>query len=162
MSAAMALRERLLEQDPTVLEDDALADVLDGETDALDVVRRLIRYALEQQSLANAAEARATDLGIRQARFEARMEAARQTARDMLDALGINRLQAEDFSVSVRPGKPTVQITEPEKLAEEFWRVVTTRTVDKPLVKAALDAGREVEGACLSNGAPPVLQVRTR
>lgn len=163
MSAAMQLRDRLLEQDPTMLEDtNALIDTLDGETDALEIVRRLVRYSMEQQSLADAAEARVRALEARQARFEQRVAAARITARDMLEALGIAKVTAEDFTVSVRPGKPTVQIVEPERIPEEFVRVVTTRTVDKPLVKAALDRGETVEGACWSNGAQPVLSVRSK
>lgn len=162
MSAAAQVRERLAAIDPTIIEDAGLlADTLDGETDALELVRRLVRYSLEQQSLADAAEARAQDLSVRRARFEARVAAARQTALEMLDQLGVHRVVAEDFTVSLRMGKPGVRVTEPEKLAPEFVRVVTTRTPDKPMIMAALDAGREVEGAVLSNAAP-ILTVRTK
>jgi hypothetical protein len=162
MAAAGTVRARLMAIDPAYTDDnDLLADTLDGETDALEVVRRLVRYSLEQRSLADAAEARARDIKLRQARFEAREQAARSVALDMLDALGVHRVEAEDLSVSLKLGPPKVLVTEPEKLPDEFVRVVTTRNPDKLLILAALDAGREVPGAVKSNGSL-VLQVRTR
>jgi hypothetical protein len=163
MSAAGSVRSKLMAIDPAYTDDnDLLADTLDGETDALEVVRRLVRYSLEQRSLADAADARARDIKLRQARFEAREQATRAVATDMLDALGVHRVQAEDFTVSLKLAPPKVNVLEPEKLGDEFVRVTVTRSPDKPLILAALNAGREVEGAVLSNGGQPVLQVRTK
>src|SRR3954467_8891577 len=74
--------------------DDALKlDMLEGETDVLEVVKRLVRAALDAEAMAEAAKARQVDLAVRRTRFEARAESVRETAKAMLDALGVNRLQ---------------------------------------------------------------------
>jgi hypothetical protein len=158
MSAAMSLIASLGDD----AEDEAIREsALDGETDALEVARRLIRAALDLEAMAEAAERREADLRVRRARFEERAQSARNTARDMLEALEVKRLVSEDFTVSLKALPPKVVAPEPEKLADEFVRVVTTRTADKPLIKAAFDAGRTVEHAYLTNGGVTI-QVRTR
>jgi hypothetical protein len=158
MSAAMSLIASLGDD----AEDEILKmDVLQGETDALEIVRKLIRVALEAEAMVEAVEARTADLNVRAARFAAQAERARNTARDMLEALEVKRLVSEDFTVSLKALPPKVIAPEPEKLADEFVRVVTTRTADKPLIKAAIDAGRTVEHATLSNGGVSI-QIRTR
>src|SRR4051812_28562941 len=157
MSAAMSLIASLGDD-----ADDALKlDMLEGETDVLEVVKRLVRAALDAEAMAEAAKARQVDLAVRRTRFEARAESVRETAKAMLDALGGNRLQDPEFTVSLKMGPPKVIVTDEAALAEEFWRTTVSRTVDKPLVKAALDAGRPVQGAALSNGAQ-ILSVRTK
>jgi 4-hydroxy-3-methylbut-2-en-1-yl diphosphate synthase IspG/GcpE len=162
MSAAAQVRAKLLAIDPAYTDDnDLIADTLDGETDALEVVRRLIRYSLEQRSLADAAEARARDIKLRQARFEAREQAARAVVTDMLDALGVHRVQAEDFSVSLKLAPPKVLITDEQLLADEFVRI--QRSPDRTAIGRAIDEGREVQGAVKSNvGLGFVLSVRTK
>jgi len=157
MSAAMSLIASLGDDGDEVL----VRDTIEGETDALEIVRKLIRAALEAESMAEAVESRVHDLNVRRGRFEAQAEAARNTARDMLEALEVKRLVSEDFTVSLKALPPKVIAPEPEKLADEFVRVVTTRTADKPLIKAAIDAGRTVEHATLSNGGVTI-QIRTR
>ena len=59
LAVARELRARL-EADGTDLsaDEDLLHDTLDGETDALDVVRRLIRHSLAMTAMADAAEKR--------------------------------------------------------------------------------------------------------
>jgi hypothetical protein len=111
--------------------------------------------------MSHAAQARINDLDARRGRFEAQAEAARNTARDMLEALEVKRLVSEDFTVSLKALPPKVVAPEPEKLADEFVRVTVSRTADKPLIKAAFDAGRTVEHAYLTNGGVTI-QVRTR
>jgi hypothetical protein len=148
MSAAMSLIASL----DISHDDEVLLSTLEGETDVLEVVKRLIRAALDAESMAAAANERIGDIIVRRDRFKQRAESARETARQMLEALEVPKLVSEDFTVSLRAGPPKVIVTEPEKLADEFVRVTVTRSPDKPLIKAAFDAGREVEGAVLSNG----------
>jgi hypothetical protein len=156
MSAAMSLIASLGDD----AEDEAIREsALDGETDALEVARRLIRAALDLEAMAKAAKSRMDDLAARHDRFAARADSARETAKAMLDALGVNRLQSEDFTVSLKMGPPKVIVTDEQLLADEFMRV--KKTPDKPLIAAALDAGRDVIGAVKSNGSV-VLQIRTR
>lgn len=158
MSAAMSLIQSLGDD----AEDEILKlDLLEGETDALQIVRRLIRVALEAEAMVEAVEGRVRDLHARAVRFAAQAERARNTARDMLEALEVKRLVEPDFTVSLRATPPKVLVPEPDKLPDEFWRICTSRNPDRPLIKAAFDAKREVPGAVLSNGGAS-LQIRTK
>jgi uncharacterized protein YhaN len=135
------------------------ADTLDGATDALELARRIVRAALDAEAMADAAKARMEALASRHDRFKAQADRARTTVKEMLDVLGIPKLLDPEFTASLRAGPPKLLITDEQKLDEEFWRV--SKSVDRPLIKAALDAGRRVEGATLSNGSQ-ILSVRTR
>jgi hypothetical protein len=157
---AMSIAQQLLSELGPDAEDEILKmDMLEGSSDALEVARRLVRISLDAQALADAAKARMQDLATRHDRFRAQADRARTTVKEMLDVLEIPKLLSEDFTVSLRAGPPKLLITDEQKLAEEFWRV--SRSPDRPLIKAALDAGRRVEGAVLSNS-EPILTVRTR
>src|SRR4051812_44776982 len=157
MSAAMSLIASL----DISHDDEVLLSTLEGETDVLEVAKRLVRAALDAESMAEAANERIGNLIVRRDRFKQRAENARETVKQMLEALNIPKMQDPEFTVSLRAGPPKVIVTEPDKLADEFVRVVITRSPDKPLIKAALDAGRPVEGATLSNGSQ-ILSVRTK
>jgi hypothetical protein len=160
MSAAQALRASLTADDPAAAEDSALlADLIDGETPALDIVRALIRFGIEAQSLADATKARIDDLRARKERFERRVETARGTAFAMLEALEIGRLEEPDFTAAISKGRPGVRIIDANLLPGCMTR--TKIEPDKLAIKAALDAGKTVNGAELSNGSP-TLTVRTK
>lgn len=162
MSAAQQLIASLGDGADDDLADEALKlDMLEAETDVLEVVKALIRAALDAESMAEAVERRIHDLNARAARFTVRANSARETVRQMLEALDVKRLVSEDFTVSLKASPPKVLVPEPNDLPEEYWRVVTTRAPDKPLIKSALDAGHKVPGAVLSNGGAS-LQIRTK
>lgn len=159
MSIADAVRRRLLADDPDLADDErALRDMLDGETDVFDLVRRLIRFSLDAASLAEAAAARADKLTARRDRFKRRAESARAAAFGMMDALGERALSDAEFTVSIAQGKPGVIITDEAALPHDFVRV--TRSPDKTAIAAALKAKTPVPGAEITNG-PPTLVVRT-
>jgi len=155
MSAAQQLMASLGD-DP----DEALVrDTIDGETDALEIVRRLVRLALEAESMVEAVESRVHDLNARAARFTSRAQSARETVKSMLDALGVHRVVAEDFTVSLKLGPAKVLITDEQKLPEQYWNV--TRVPNKTAIGKDIDAGQNVQGACRSNGSL-VLMVKTK
>lgn len=135
-----------------------LSGMLDGETDALDVARRLVRYALAMEAMERAARERADKLSGRAARFAIRAAGARRATLDMLDALGMKRLDDCEFVATARAGTPGVVVTDEAALPDEFVRI--SRAPDKTAIKAALEAGRDVPGVVRRNGAPS-LSVRT-
>lgn len=159
MAIADAVRRRLLADDPDLAADeDVLRDTLDGETDALDLVRRLVRFSIAASVMEKAAAGRVQALQTRKARFAARAEAARGAAFGMLDALGLSRLDDAEFTASIRDGQPGVIVTDEDALPDEFVKVA--RAPDKTAIGAAIRAGRSVPGAEIANGSPS-LQVRT-
>jgi hypothetical protein len=155
MSAAQSLIASLGDD----AEDEAIREsALDGETDALEVARRLIRVALDFEAMEKAAKARVDDLINRADRFAARAQAARETVKQMLDALNLSKLTDPEFTVSLRTGPPKVIVTDEQQLPAELFRV--RRSPDLTAIGRALDAG-PVNGATRSNGSL-VLSVRTK
>jgi hypothetical protein len=161
MSVAAGVKARLVADDPDATEDHRLlADMIDGESDAFDIVRALIRHSIESQSLADAAKARMDDLRARKDRFERRVEAARNTAFAMLEALEWReRIEEPDFTAAIGKGRMSVRITDELLLPERLVRV--KREPDKTAIAAELKDGNIVTGAELSNGSATLI-VRTR
>src|SRR6188768_564861 len=118
-----ALRERLVAIEPDIIADERLLfDTLDGETDAVDQLRRILRHGIEASVFAEALKRHVQVLEQRRARFEAREDACRASVREAMDALGISKLIAEDFTASIVAGRPAVQIISADVLPEAFIR----------------------------------------
>ena len=153
MSIADAVKRRLLADDPDLAADETmLRDMLDGETDAFDLMRRMVRFALDASSLADAADARATDLIARRDRFTRRAETARAAVFGMLDALGETKLTDAEFTATISAGRQGLVLTDEAALPDRLMRV--TRSPDRAAIAAALKAGLAVSGAEISNGSP--------
>jgi hypothetical protein len=153
MSAAQAVRQAILQDDPDLAADEtALRDLLDGETDVYDVLRRMVRFVLDSEALAGAAKERIEKLSERKARFEKRAQAGRGAVLAMMDALGDRKITDAEFTVSLRDGHAAVFITDEAALPEQFVKV--TRAPMKTEIGKALKAGEEVAGAVLANGMP--------
>lgn len=153
LAAAEGVRRNLFEADPDLASDETLMrDLLDGETDVFDVLRRLVVFSLEANAMADAAGRRASDLAARKARYERRRDMARGAVLGMMDALGEKALPDAEFTATIRAGALGVSITDETLLPDEY--VETTR---KPKVKAigdALKAETIVPGAELVRGMP--------
>jgi hypothetical protein len=156
-----AVRAQLLAIDPTIVEDLALfTDTLDGEGgNALDVIADMVRAALDAEAMGEALKERASAMAARKARLERRATALRQGVLDALLAVGLPKLEREDFTASVGNGYQKVLITEIKLVPDAY--VKTTREPMKTEIGAALKAGTAVPGAVLSN-AGNSLTVRVR
>jgi hypothetical protein len=76
--------------------------------------------------------------------------------------VGLSKIERPEATISVRPGGVSVVYSadfDPAALPDDLVRI--KREADKPAVKAALEDGREIAGATLSNS-PPVLTIRTK
>lgn len=161
MSVLMAVRSRLLEDDPDLADDERLmADMLEGETgDAMEVLHRMVRASLHAKSMAEAAKLRAADIAARAERYARRDAALRGGVFAAMDALQLRKIEQPDFTAGISAGTAGVVITDETVLPEAFVR--TKREPDKATIAAALKAGDAVPGAELGNG-PPRLTVRTK
>ncbi len=156
---AHELRDALLADPDYAFDPDLLRDTLDSETDAVALVRRLVRYVLDTDAMAAAAKARLADLAARKARFEARSDRARATVQQMLEALDIRSLADPEFSLSVSQGRGSVVIVDEASVPEQF--IKTERRIDRAGIGAALKAGALVAGAVIGN-AQQTLTIRTK
>lgn len=127
-------------------------DSLDGETDAMDIVGRLIRERVEADSLADAAKEVAATYTARQRRMEARSKAVNAALGALLDATGEGRVAHPLGTVSRTKPRQRVEITDETAIPSQLCK----RVVDAAAVKKQLEAGEDVPGAILVLGEPGV------
>lgn len=147
---AAGIRERIIESglaegDPdfeTILETEA--------EDTLDRLRRMMRAARWAEKQADALGEIIKDGRERKSRLEAKAEQIRSVVQWALGEIGLDKLEAPDFTASLRAGPPSVVITDELALPDEYVRV--KREPDKTALKAALKEGAAIPGASLSNG----------
>ena len=127
-------------------EERLLLDMIEGETDALELMDKLIEHVVADEALVDAGKARLK-------RIEARADRHRAILRAMMEEIG-DKLERPLATLSVSTGPRTAVVVDAKAIPEVYWR----RTVDKQELLRALKNG-PVEGAELSNGAP-VLTLR--
>lgn len=143
-------------------DDDLIMDTVEGETDVLDKVSRLLRWMALQEANAEALKAVEADFAGRRARYSERVAWARTALSRFMDEVGLPKIERPEATVSMRDGKSSVIYAadfDVEKLDPSL--VKTKKEPDKAAIKAELDAGRDVVGATLSNGSR-VLTVRVK
>lgn len=147
-SLADHLRERGFADD-----EDLIADAIEGETDAMEAVSRLLRWMAEKQSHAAILGDLVSSYGARKRRYEEAVKSARGALARFMDETGLTRIERPEATLSMRQGSPTVIYPadlDPETLPEQFRR--WTCDADKAAIKEAMLAGEEVPGLTLSNG----------
>jgi hypothetical protein len=134
-------------------DEDLIADVIEGETDAMEAVSRLLRWMNERQATAQSLKALEADYAARRKRFEEAVKSARGALARFMDETGLTKIERPEATLSMRQGSPSVIYPadlDPETLPEKFRR--WTCEADKAAIKDAMLAGEEVPGLTLSNG----------
>lgn len=154
-----AIRERIVAIDPDI-DERTLADTLEGLTDLHEIVLAIVRSALEDEALAGGLKARIVEMEQRLGRFEERASKRRGIARDVMIELGLKKLVASDFTVSIRNGTPSLVVIEESSIPSVYWEPRAPR-LNKQDLLSDLKNGAAVDGVALSNP-EPVLSVRTK
>lgn len=154
-----AIRDRLLAEDPG-LDEQTLADTLEGLTDLDEVVAAIVRAAITDEALADGLRTRIGEMLERQARLDDRAAKRRQIACEAMVGTGIKKITAPDFTISVRAGSPSLVITDETAIPQTYW-VARQPRLDRQSLSTDLKRGIAVAGATLSNS-EPVLSVRTK
>jgi hypothetical protein len=153
------VRDRIRAEDPQI-DDQTLADTVEGLTDLHEIVAAIIRSALADEALATGLKSRIADMQGRLERLQDRASKRRQIAKDVMVELDLKKITAPDFTVSIRPGLPALQVLNEAEVPSIYWQPVAPRLKRQELL-GELKSGAEVQGVALSNP-EPVLSVRTR
>ncbi len=158
-----AVRSRLLQEDPSLENDEAAVKELLGEEegDVRDILARLLRAAVHAESMATGAAARIMDMKERQERYGKRRDIARGAAFAVMDILGEKKVELPDLTASLRQGKPKLAITNEAAVMTQDRFVRVARSIDGEAVRAALQDGEIIEGVEMQPGLPS-LTIRTR
>ena len=154
-----SLRDRIRAEDPTI-DEQTLADTVEGLTDLHEIVTAIIRSALADEALAAGLKGRIADMQGRLERLQDRASKRRQIAKDVMVELDLKKITAPDFSVSIRPGMPALQVLDEAAVPSIYWQPSAPRLKRQELLSELKD-GADITGVALSNP-EPVLSVRTR
>jgi hypothetical protein len=157
--AYRAIRDRIRAEDPQI-DEQALADTVEGLTDLHEILGVIIRAALADQALATGLEVRIGEMQARRDRLQERAAKRRQIAKDVMVELDLKKLLAPDFTASIRPGIPALMVIDEAAVPSIYWEPREPRLNRQGLV-TELKQGAEIAGVTLSNP-EPVLSVRTR
>jgi hypothetical protein len=154
-----AVRDRIRAEDPQI-DEQTLADTVEGLTDLHEIVTAIIRSALADEALATGLKGRIAEMRDRLGRLQDRASKRRQIAKDVMVELDLKKITAPDFSVSMRPGMPSLLILDEAAVPSIYWQPVAPRLNRQGLLNE-LKEGADIKGVTLSNP-EPVLSVRTR
>jgi hypothetical protein len=104
-----ALRDRIRAQDPD-LDEQTLTDTVEGLTDLHEILAAIVRAALADEALAHGLKERIAEMEDRLERLQERAVKRRQIVKEVMVELDLKKITAPDFSASVRPGLPALQV----------------------------------------------------
>jgi hypothetical protein len=157
--AYRTIRDRLRALDPQI-DEQTLADTVEGLTDLHEILAVIIRAALADQALASGLEGRIGEMQARRDRLQDRATKRRQIVKDVMVELDLKKLLAPDFTASIRPGTPALMVIDEAAVPSIYWEPREPRLNRQGLAND-LKQGAEIAGVILSNP-EPVLSVRTK
>lgn len=129
-----------------------LEDSLEGQTDFLEVITRLVRFERDADTFASAIKAQEETLAERRARYVQQQQIYRSMIHAIMDAGGQTLVRIPEATLSVSRGRAGCVITDETALPDAF--VKTARIPKKADILAALLSGETVPGAEKSNSKP--------
>ena len=142
------------------IDDETLADTVEGLTDLHEIVAAVIRSALADEAFATGLKSRLDEMQGRLERLQERAAKRRQLARDVMLKLDLKKLEAADFTASIRPGSYSLLVIDEAAIPKIYWEPREPRLNRQELL-SELKRGTEITGVALSRP-EPVLSVRTR
>lgn len=127
----------------------AWLDLLEGETDLYEWVRRLLGKIEDDEGVEASLATQISDRSLRKSRAGERIKAARQAISALLETAKLSKLELPEATVSVRDVPPKPIVVDEAAIPDEFCR--TVRKPDMALIKAGMESG-EVPGVSRDNG----------
>jgi hypothetical protein len=153
------LKQQILTAYPG-LDDEILADTLEGITDLHEMIAAVIRSALVDEALQTGLRTRLVEMRQRFGRLQERGAKKRQLALEAMCETGLKKMEEPDFTASARSGLPALVIVAEPEIPETYW-VPQPPKLDRQALLADLKRGAVINGAQLGNP-KPCLAVRTK
>ena len=133
-------------------DDQAVIDTVDGETDAIDALRRTVTLAMEAEAHAEACKAMAASYVERRKVLKDRAERYRRAIANFMVEVGEKSIRLPEGTIGWRDAAPTIvgDIPAPSDLPD--WAVKFPRCRDEAAIKQGLRDGLTIPGLSLSNG----------
>ena len=158
IGAAIALKHSLKE---TLGDDDeAIRDMIEGETDLHEMIERVVMSMDEDGMLVTGLAARIDELSERKRRIENRISSKRAMVEQAMVIGEVETLERPTFTLSLRRVPPKAEVTDESLIPSSYWQPQPPK-LDKKALLGALKEGASVPGATLSNGGI-ALQIRTK
>lgn len=153
------VKQRLIGEHPD-LDEETLADTLEGLTDLNEVILAALRSALDDEAHTEALKSRIDDLRARLDRLTERAKAKRRICAEAMETCSISKILGADLTVSLRARSKRVEVLDEARLPETYWKIPAP-VIDRRSLGEALKNGNEIEGATLIEGEATV-SVRVR
>lgn len=142
------------------IDDETLKDTLEGISDLPEAISAVIRSSLEDEAYIQGLKGRLEDLQARLSRLKERYEKKRSLARWAMVEADLEKVMADDLSVSLRKGGEKLEVIDEGRVPEAYF-VPQPAKLDRKGLTEALKRGEMVDGALLVM-ADPTITVRVR
>ena len=163
LSAEIARYQGISEQlriDYAEIDEETIADTLEGLSTLPEMLSAIVRSSLDDETLATALKLRLADMKDRLERLEDRQKRKRMLVCNAMTRAGLEKLNNEDFSVSLRQGVPRLEVLNEAEVPPAFLILQAPR-LDRAGLLNVLKQGQEVPGVRLQDGEAHI-QVRTK
>lgn len=159
LNAHLYLKARLIEDFPD-LDDETLADTLEGISDLSECLGAVIRSRADDEALVVALKQRMEDMRARLQRLQERADKKKNLLCDVMDRAMMPRLNLSDFTVTLRKTQRAIEILDEAEIPQDYWRPQPSK-LDRQALGEALRAGSTIAGAQLCE-ARNTITVRAR
>lgn len=132
-------------------DDQAHADLVEGETGLLDAIRQAVNRLAEIEAHTEALSSLVKSYQERKARLENQADGIRAALAVAMGMAELKKIELPQATISRKPTPPKALILEEADVPTAFWKPQPPK-LDKKAVLDALKAGEAVPGAQLSNG----------
>lgn len=156
------LKDELVRRMPELAEDETtLLDTLEGLTNVDEILSEVIRSARQDEALVQALDIQLDHMRARRERIKSRTDKKRSIVCESMLETGIKKIEAPDFTLSLKRVAPQLVITNENILPASFLNTKTINTPDRTAIKRAIASGEIVAGALLGNAGHNI-SVRTK
>ena len=135
----------------------ALLDGIEGETDALEVITRLLESAGEQAGYAEGLSQYINIVQTRKQSHIARAQKLEQSAKEIAASIIVetgSNIKLPIATISMRKNKPRIADIDESSLPEQFFKV--KKAADRTAIQKAIDEGDAPKGVQVTNGSPSI------